>query len=93
VYEEEMQDAQLARWKRLRGIDIHAKLEKLLGSESRFRGLQETVLQAIMNHQSPIVAVMAMEVGKAMLLQLLAKSVGSGTTLVITPFVSDAGFR
>jgi superfamily II DNA helicase RecQ len=68
-------------------------LEKLLGSESRFRGLQETVLQAIMNHQSPIVAVMAMEVGKAMLLQLLAKSVGSGTTLVITPFVSDAGFR
>ncbi|KAH8749818.1 hypothetical protein BGZ57DRAFT_945612 [Hyaloscypha finlandica] len=45
VYEEEMQDAQLARWKRLRGVDIHAELEKMLGSEARFRGF-------------PIVAVM-----------------------------------
>ena len=50
VYEEEMQDAQLARWKRLRGVDIHAELEKMLGSEARFRGLQEPVLQAIMKH-------------------------------------------
>jgi hypothetical protein len=39
VYEEEMQDAQFARWKRLRGVDIHAELEKMLGSEARFRGL------------------------------------------------------
>jgi len=44
VYEEEMQDAQLARWKRLRGIDIYAELEKMLGSEARFCGLQEPVL-------------------------------------------------
>jgi hypothetical protein len=36
----EMQDAQLARWKRLRGVDIYAELEKILGSEARFRGLQ-----------------------------------------------------
>ena len=50
VYEEEMQDAQLARWKRLRGVDIHTELEKMLGSEARFRGLQEPVLQAIMKY-------------------------------------------
>ena len=50
VYEEEIQDAQLAWWKRLRGVDIHAELEKMLGSEARFRGLQEPVLQAIMKH-------------------------------------------
>jgi hypothetical protein len=50
VYEEEMQDAQLTRWNRLRGVDIHAELEKMLGGEARFRGLQEPVLQAIMKH-------------------------------------------
>jgi RecQ family ATP-dependent DNA helicase len=88
VYEEEMQDAQLARWKRLRGIDIHAELEKMLGSEARFRGLQEPVLQAIIKHQSPIVAVMGTGVGKTLLFQLPAKSMSSGTTVVISPLVS-----
>jgi RecQ family ATP-dependent DNA helicase len=88
VYEEEMQDAQLARWKRLRGVDIHAELEKMLGSEARFRGLQEPVLQAIMKHQSPIIAVMGTGVGKTLLFQLPAKSMSSGTTVVISPLVS-----
>ena len=50
VYQEEMQDAQLARWKRLRGVDIYAELEMMLGREARFRGLQEPVLQAIIKH-------------------------------------------
>ncbi|TVY59375.1 ATP-dependent DNA helicase Q1 [Lachnellula suecica] len=43
-----MQDAQLARWKRLQGVDIHAELEKILGSEARFRvigtGVKKTLL-------------------------------------------------
>ena len=88
VYEEEMQDAQLARWKRLRGVDIHTELEKMLGSEARFRGLQEPVLQAIMKHQSPIIAVIGTGVGKTLLFQLPAKSMSSGTTIVISPLVS-----
>lgn len=86
--EEEMQEAQLARWKRLRGVDIHAALEQILGSEARFRGLQEPVLRAIMRHQSPILAVMATGEGKTLLFQLPARSAGSGTTVVITPLVS-----
>jgi superfamily II DNA helicase RecQ len=88
VYKEEMKDAQLARWKRLRGVDIHAELEKMLGSEGRFRGLQEPVLEAIMKHKSPILAVMATGVGKILLFQLPAKSMSSGTKVVITPLVS-----
>lgn len=66
VYEEEMQDEQLARWKQLRGVDIHPELEQMLGSVGQFRGLQEPVLQAIMKHQSPIVAVMGTGVGKTL---------------------------
>jgi superfamily II DNA helicase RecQ len=88
VYKEEIQDAQLARWKRLRGVDIYAELEKILGSEARFRGLQEPVLQAIMKHQSPIIAVIGTGVGKTLLFQLPAKSMSSGTTVVISLLVS-----
>jgi superfamily II DNA or RNA helicase len=39
----------------------------MLGSEARFRGLQEPVLEAIMKHKSPILAVMATGVRKTML--------------------------
>ena len=60
----------------------------MLGSEARFRGLQEPVLEAIMKHQSPIVAVMGTGVGKTLLFQLPAKSMNSGTTIVISPLVS-----
>ena len=73
VYEGEI------RWKRLRGVGIHRELEQMLGSEARFRGLQEPVLQAIMKHQSlgnneqtnmkhrsPIVVVMGTGIGKTL---------------------------
>ena len=62
-----MQDTQLTRWKRLQRVDIYAELEKMLGSKARFRGLQEPVLQAIIKHQSPIVAVIGTGVGKTLL--------------------------
>ncbi|PVH73936.1 hypothetical protein DL98DRAFT_575954 [Cadophora sp. DSE1049] len=87
VYEEEMQDPQLGRWKRLRGVDIHAELDKMV-SEARFGGLQEPVLQAIMKHQSPIVAVLGTGVGKTLLFQLPTESMSCGTTIVISPLVS-----
>jgi len=48
VYEEEMQEAELARWEGLRGVDMHAELEKMLGSEARTRGLQKPMLQAML---------------------------------------------
>ncbi|KAH7420283.1 hypothetical protein BKA64DRAFT_562969, partial [Cadophora sp. MPI-SDFR-AT-0126] len=75
------------RWKRLQGVDIHAELEKILGSEARFRGLQEPVLQAIMKYQSPIIAVIGTGVRKTLLFQLPAKSMSSGTTIVISLLV------
>jgi RecQ family ATP-dependent DNA helicase len=88
VFEEELQDAQLARWKRLRSIDIHVELEKMLGSQAQFRGLQEPILHAIMKHHSPILAIMATGIGKTMLFQIPAKCMNSGTTVVISPLVS-----
>ena len=36
VHEYELGDAQIARWKRLRGVDIHRELERMLGARSTF---------------------------------------------------------
>ena len=60
----------------------------MFGAGTQFRGLQKPALEAIMKHESPILAVMGTGVGKSKLFQIPARSVSSGTTIVITPLVS-----
>jgi superfamily II DNA helicase RecQ len=71
----------------LRTVDIQQALEEMFG-DGTFRALQKPALEAIMKHESPILVVMGTSVGKSMLFQIPAKSVSSGTTIVITPLVS-----
>lgn len=87
-YDEEIEEGQIMRWKQLRRVDIHQELERMLGEDAQFRGLQEPAIRAIMRHESPILAVMGTGVGKSMLFMLPAKSIRTGTTIVITPLVS-----
>jgi len=86
-----MQDAQLSRWKRLRGVDIHKELEQMLGDGAQFRGLQEPALQAIMKNKSPILVIMGTGAGKSLLFMLPARSMSTGTTVVVVPLVSLQG--
>lgn len=69
------------RWKVEADQSDRSVRVKMLGSEARFRGLQEPVLQAIIKHQSPILDMMATGFGKTLLFQLPAKSTHSGTTV------------
>ncbi|KFZ24201.1 hypothetical protein V502_01319, partial [Pseudogymnoascus sp. VKM F-4520 (FW-2644)] len=86
-FEEEMDEVQAQRWKKLRTVDIQQALEEMFGAGTQFRGLQKPALEAIMKHESPILVVMGTGVGKSMLFQIPAKSASSGTTIVITPLV------
>jgi superfamily II DNA helicase RecQ len=88
VYKEEMQDVQVARWKRLWGVSIHAELEQIYRDRAEFCGLQEPALWAIMKNKSPILVIMGTGAGKSLLFMLPAKSVSTRTTVVITPLVS-----
>jgi superfamily II DNA helicase RecQ len=88
AYEEEVQDAQVIRWKRLRRVDIYRELEEMLGDKARFRGLQEPVLQAIMKHKSPILVIIGTGAGKSLLFILPARSMSTGTTVVVSPLIS-----
>jgi superfamily II DNA helicase RecQ len=82
---DDMQDAQIARWKRLRTVDIQSELQSIIGEGAAFRGKQEEALRAIMANVSPVLVVMGTGAGKSLLFQLPAHSQKSGTTVVVVP--------
>jgi superfamily II DNA helicase RecQ len=86
--EDEMDEVQVQQWKKLRTVDIQQALEDIYGAEARFRGLQKPVLEAIIRNESPVLVMMGTSVGKTLLFQIPAMSVGSSTTVVITSLVS-----
>jgi superfamily II DNA helicase RecQ len=86
--DDDIQQAQMTRWKRLQTVKIHEELKQMLGDEAEFRGLQKPALEAIMSNKSPILVIMGTGAGKSLLLQLPARSQKSGTTVVIIPLKS-----
>jgi superfamily II DNA helicase RecQ len=83
--EDDIHDAQIARWKRLRTVDVEAELRSIVGEGATFRGKQREALAAIMSHRSPVLVVMGTGAGKSLLFQLPARSQKSGTTVVVVP--------
>jgi superfamily II DNA helicase RecQ len=83
--ENDIEDAQIARWKRLRTVNIEAELKSIIGEGATFRGKQREALTAIMNNQSPVLVIMGTGAGKSLLFQLPAHSQKSGTTVVVVP--------
>lgn len=86
--DDDIQHAQIARWKRLKTVDIQEELKQMLGDNAEFRGEQKPALEAIMANKSPILVVMGTGAGKSLLFQLPARSQKSGTTVVIVPLKS-----
>ena len=82
---DDIEDAQIARWKRLRTVNIEAELNSIVGEGATFRGKQREALTAIMNNQSPVLVIMGTGAGKSLLFQLPAHSQKSGTTVVVVP--------
>jgi hypothetical protein len=75
------------RWKMMRLVDVDSELRKLLGHQAAFRSVQKPAIQAIMQHRSPVVAIMGTGAGKSILFMLPA-SVSSGVTVVVVPLVA-----
>ncbi|KFZ17161.1 hypothetical protein V501_01877, partial [Pseudogymnoascus sp. VKM F-4519 (FW-2642)] len=82
---DDMQDAQIARWKQLRTVDIESEMRSIVGKEAEFRGKQKEALTAIISNSSPILVIMGTGAGKSLLFQLLARSQKSRTTVVVVP--------
>src|SRR5579862_5326814 len=81
--DDDMQQAQMAWWKRLQTVKIHEELKQMLGDEAEFCGLQKLALKAIMSNKSPILVIIGIRAGKSLLFQLPARSQKSRTIVVI----------
>ena len=62
-----MQDAQIARWKRLCSVDIHEELKQMLGDKAQFRELQELALKVIIKNESLILVIIGTGASKSLL--------------------------
>lgn len=88
---EHFHQLQLSRWRQLCRIDLKLELQRLLGPEANFRTLQQPILQAIIQNQSPILVILPTSAGKSLLFMLPAASHPGGVTVVIVPLTSLQG--
>jgi superfamily II DNA helicase RecQ len=71
-FESEADEARVDRWSRLRKMDTAAQLQRMMGKEAEFRGVQKESINAIIAGKSPVVAVMPTGAGKSLLFMLPA---------------------
>jgi superfamily II DNA helicase RecQ len=87
-FEDEYERLHLARWKRIRDLDLDATLIKMLGEGSQFRGIQRAAIEAVVRGDNPILTVMATGAGKSMVFLLPAWGAMGGTTVVLVPLIA-----
>ncbi len=88
LFESEAKEGRMHRWKRLRSIKIEDELKRVMGVDSRFRGMQKPAIEAIMAGKSPVVIVMATGEGKSLLFMLPAWCSQGGTSIVVVPLIA-----
>jgi superfamily II DNA helicase RecQ len=71
----------------MRLADVDSKLKKLLGEQAAFCSVQKPAVQAIMQHKSPVVAIIGIGAGKSVLF-ILPASVSSRVTIVVVLLVA-----
>jgi superfamily II DNA helicase RecQ len=87
-FEQEAQEAQITRRKRLRGTDAQQSLTQMMGEGSAFRGIQAAAVKAIMDGESPVVVVMGTGGGKSLMFMLPAWCGAGGTSVVVVPLIA-----
>lgn len=92
--DEEAEDVQFTRWKRVRRMDMQIQLETMMGPQAQFRGVQDSI-RAIIRGYGPIVTVMGTGRGQSRLFMLPAALAANmrgvdtpGLTMVVIPMIS-----
>uniref|UniRef100_L7IS48 DNA 3'-5' helicase n=1 Tax=Pyricularia oryzae (strain P131) TaxID=1143193 RepID=L7IS48_PYRO1 len=83
------EEARARRFKRMRVVDIHGALQRMMGEGAEFRGCQEQVVRSIFKGLTPIVQITGTGGGKSLSFMLPAFCTGiTGTTIVVVPLVA-----
>jgi len=88
TFESEAEEGRMHRWKRLRSITIENELKRVMGVDSRFRGVQKPAIEVIMAKKSSVVIVMAIGGGKSLLFMLPAWCSQGGISIVVVPLIA-----
>jgi superfamily II DNA helicase RecQ len=80
-------EEQYRRWEQMRTTDIQASLEQLEGEGAQFRSCQRPVIEAIMQQESPVVAIMGTGSGKSLTFMLPALT-STGVTVLVVPLLA-----
>lgn len=83
-----MEKAQVLRWKLAKSLDLEVELKRVFGENATYRGQQKEALQAIMNGEARVVAVLATGEGKSLLFMLPALCVRGGLTILVLPLIA-----
>ena len=78
----------MERWGKMRRVNIHDELEKLMGPEAGFGGIQEEAITAIFGGRSRVLAVMGTGAGKSLTFMLPAAWEEAKTTIVVVPMTA-----
>ena len=82
-WEENAEEGRKERWKRIKEMDLDRELKRMMGTEeARFRGHQKEIIEAIVQGESRVLAVMPIGGGKSLLFILPAFCGGGGVTIV-----------
>ncbi|KAK3613862.1 hypothetical protein LTR56_027628 [Elasticomyces elasticus] len=82
------QQARRGRETWLRQAPIEEELQRMIGPDIRFRGIQEAAMRSIIRGDPRIVAVMPTGCGKSILFQLPAFVTPGGLTIVVVPITA-----
>ena len=82
-WEDDAEEGRRERWKRIKEMDLDRELKRMMGTEeARFRGHQKEIIEAIVQGESRVLAVMPTGGGKSLLFMLPAFCGGGGVTIV-----------
>ena len=82
------EQTRMARWKRLRNLNVDDCLTRTLGAGSSFRGVQRLALKVILQNHSLVVAMMTTGSGKSLLFMLPTLCSLDDVTIVVIPLVA-----
>jgi superfamily II DNA helicase RecQ len=85
----EQEQVGIKREEKMRGIDVKQQLRLMYGEKAEFRGVQEEVLEAIVNAgRRRVLVVVGTGSSKSLLFILPAAGSEEGLTIVVVPTIS-----
>ena len=87
-FQTKIENARMIRWKRLRKTNSRHELRRIMSSDSQFRDIQKSTIQAIMQEKSLVIVMMSIEEKKSLLFMLSTTCQLEENSIVIVSLIA-----